>query len=296
MKLRFKRWGLVLIVILLGEVAVSHLLLRPKQKELSEVKQKHAGLETKLSKVNQKIEKQTEQLQQLQQELTSPITEARIELSDGLEVPTFLEYISRLVQSLEIQYISIQLNPEKAGSLQTSYNIKVNSEYRKIVRLVDNLESQLNLGVENLKIKAGEDNPYLHEASFDLSFLKMAEEQGLPADPEKLEAVLKLAQVFTKKSVKKDPFYHRIISKKGRKRFVAKSKVDLVLRGIMEVMGKKVALINQHILHEGDQIKGYRLVKIGQNKVNLRRRKRKYVLNLRGLFSLKDAELEKGKT
>lgn len=290
MKLQFKRWGFLLLIIILAEVALSRQFLRPKKKELAGLAGRYNAWNTELTEVSKKIEERTEQLQRLERELSSPIAEAKLELAEGIEVPTFLEYISRLVWSLRIKYISIELNPLAASSHQTSYKIKINSEYSKLVRLVDNLENQLNLGIENLSIKAGEEVPDLHEATFNLSFLKMREDKGLPAEPEKLDTVLKLAKVFSKKKVRKDPFFHRVIPKTFEKGTAARPKQEpLVLRGIMDVMGQKAALINQHILREGDKIKGYRLLKISQNKVVLLRRKQRYVLNLRGLTSIENA-------
>ncbi len=159
---------------------------------------------------------------------------------------------------------------------------------------MDNLENQLNLDVQNFNIKAGEEIPDMHEANFDLAFLKMNKEKGLPAEPEKEVAVLKLSQIFNNKKVNKDPLFHKIFPKKGGAAAPAKPKEDsLTLQGVIDVMGKKSALINHHILHEGDKIKGYSLIEITNDKVVLWRRKHKYVLGLRGLFSMEDAEIEK---
>ncbi len=127
MKLQFKRFMLLLIPILLAEALIARLTLNPKQAELSRLESQHNELNTKLASASDDIRNLTDKLSHLEQELSSPINEVKLELAGGVGVPTFLEYISRLVQSVGIKYISIQLNRQDKSSPQTSYSLKVTS-------------------------------------------------------------------------------------------------------------------------------------------------------------------------
>ncbi len=294
MKLQLKQVIRLFIPIFLVELFLARMFLNPRQKELSRLESKQHSLSGKLAMTSGNIQEMTDKLNRLERELSSPITEAGLESTEGAGAPAFLEYISRLVQSVGIRYISIRLNQPQDGSPQTSYNLRVTSEYGQIVRLLDNLENQLNLDVQNFEIKAGRQIKNMHEASFDLAFLKMKAETGLPAEPEKLETVLKLARVFNNKKVGQDPFFHKAFPKPGS---TARPRQDpLALQGIIDIMGKKAALINHHILHEGDKLSGYSIIKIGQDKVTLWRRKHRYVLSLRGLSSPEAMEIKQEKT
>ena len=297
MKPKFGLWIGLLIFIFIAEMILLRVLIKPKEENLTGLKNEYAELEKKKEQVGRELQKQTKQLRKVEAEISSPITQAKQDWGEGVEAPTFLDYVSRLVQRLGIKYIYVQLNPPPLDSLQISYNVKVQSGYNQILNLVDNLENQLNLGVENLRMGPGRDAPGLHEASFDLTFLKADEEEENTPDPGKLEAIMQLAQVSNNLKGEPDPFY-RVFPKATIGASAAKSKSvneSLMLQGIMEIKGKRVALINNHILREGDNIRDYQLVRIGQEKVELKGRKGNYMLTLSGLVSLTDAKLEKEK-
>jgi len=295
---QLKIWILAAAAILLVEKTVLYFLTHGKEQEL-------AGLETECNQLKLKQTSLSAQIGKQQLKLSAPEHETGLSSGGGkpaaqMETATFLQHASRLVENLGIKYISIQLNPgqparpgEQAKSAR-SYNVRVSSDYPQIVRLVDNIENQLNLDVGNIRVSSGKDDTGLHEASFDLALLKTSEEKGLSA-PAESSAMPQQSLAIAKKEVGKDPFY-QIPVRASKTSAEEKPDPELPqLHGIMEVMGKRAALLNHQVMHEGDKIKDYEVVRIDSNRVELKRYNRKYLINLRGLVSMADAEAMKGK-
>ncbi len=299
---QLKLWIIAAAIILLLEKTAMYFLTHGKEQELARLETECEQLRSKQTSIAAQISKQQLKLAAFEYD-PGPLS-GEGKPAAQMEMATFLQHTSRLVENLGIKYISIQLNPgqpssqpakpEERAKSARSYNIKVNSDYPQIVRLVDNIENQLNLDVGNIKVNSGKDDTGLHEASFDLALLKTTEEKNLPIQAES-DGIPLRSQAIAKKEVGKDPFY-QVPVRVSKAMAAGELNAELPqLRGIMEVMGKRAALLNHQIMHEGDKIKDYVLVKIDSNKVELKHYKRKYVINLRGLVSMADAESMKGK-
>jgi Tfp pilus assembly protein PilO len=192
--------------------------------------------------------------------------------------PTFLEKMNELVNRLGIKTVMVKPMPEEESPdyIRYPFLIEARSKYEEIVKFIDSLENSFKLNLDDLHIENDPKEPLWHRLKFTVSTFELRDTKSSPPNEEGKVKVAPLQMVVRNDiRVKRDPFLEEELKKEEKKR-VAEASIrkirrkrlpPLKLNGIIDIAGRKVAIMNDKIVREGDWIAKHRVVQIGEDEV-----------------------------
>ncbi len=200
-------------------------------------------------------------------------------LSPMKGIPDLLEEINRMGDQMNIRFVAVKpLEDEDApGYRKYPFLIETRASYAELVNFVHRIENGLRLSLNDLRMESDEKDPTIHRLQFTLNILELKDE--LPAGqgglagnenirPEKIPLV----------AIHRDPFGAKkpvTVSPPPEKPRVAEvippepRRPSLVLMGIMDIAGSKIAIIDNEILRPGEMVGQQRIDHIADDHVIL---------------------------
>jgi Tfp pilus assembly protein PilO len=256
-----------------------------------------------VSSLNERVEKTMLELNKIREEIERANKEEvnvdyfkRHQIPPEQRTPTFLAKVNDVVNRLGIKTIMVKPMPQEESPdyIRYPFLVETKSKYEEIVKFVDSLENSFGLNLDELQIKNDPKDPLWHRLKFTVSTFELKRPESSP--PEKMEEVEDFPiQVMVRDdiAVKRDPFFEKELEREKRIATAAISKrrprrlPPLKLKGIIDIAGTKVAIINDKIVREGDWIARYRIVKIGEDEVIALYGRKKRILKIKELVKMK---------
>lgn len=290
----------MVITLLVFFIGVSLLLLfflyMPRLSKERKDRRAIASLDGKVKKTIQEINKIREEIEGFNKEDVNVDYFKRHQIPPEQRTPTFLAKVNDVVNRLGIKTIMVKPMPQEESPdyIRYPFLVETKSKYEEIVKFVDSLENSFGLNLDELQIKNDPKDPLWHRLKFTVSTFELKRPESSP--PEKMEEVEDFPiQVMVRDdiAVKRDPFLEKELEKEKRVATAAISKrrqrrlPPLKLKGIIDIAGTKVAIINDKIVREGDWIARYRIVQIGEDEVVALYGRKKRILKIKELVKTK---------
>lgn len=206
--------------------------------------------------------------------------------------PTFLEKMNGLVNRLGIKTIMVKPMPEEESPdyIRYPFLVEARSKYEEIVKFIDSLENSFKLNLDDLHIENDPKAPLWHRVKFTVSTFELKGTESSPSHEKgKVKGAPLQMVVRNDITVKRDPFLEKELRKGKRVARASIRKVrrkrapPLKLKGIIDIAGKKVAIMNDKIVREGDWIAKHRIVRIGEDEVIVVYGRKKRTLKIEAL-------------
>ncbi len=221
-------------------------------------------------------------------------------LSPQKGIPDLLEQINRMGNQMDIQFVAVKPLEEEDTSEYRLYPflIETKAAYPALVSFVHRMENGLRLSLNGLRIETDKKDPAMHRLQFTLSIFELKDD-GVVGTGESSEKVILPAMNRDLIALDRDPFSPKKevqvvpVVEKPKKINVARRKRNrpkLVLKGILEVGGRRVAIINDKPLRLGEVIHRQRLEQIEDDHVIIAEGAKRYPLYLEDSTPLKKRE------
>lgn len=207
-------------------------------------------------------------------------------------IPEMLEQINRISNQMNIRFVAIKPLDEEETDEYRKYPflIETKAAYPELVNFVHRIENGMRLSLGKLQIERDPKDVSMHRLQFTLNIVELNEDLDfgpeIPAgtvfsDPTETELIAVFRDVFSPKQgttvvqLPKPPEPAKVVKKKRRP-------PKLNLMGIMEIAGKRVAIINDKIVRPGEVILKQRVERIEDDRVIIGRGDQQYSLFLKG--------------
>ncbi|UCD72179.1 MAG: type 4a pilus biogenesis protein PilO [Syntrophobacterales bacterium] len=210
--------------------------------------------------------------------------------------PTFLAKVNDVVNRLGIKTIMVKPMPQEESDdyIRYPFLVETKSKYEEIVKFVDSLENSFGLNLDDLHIENDPKDPLWHRLKFTVSTFELKKTEA--SVPEKMaKGEVSPIQVVVRDDivVKRDPFLEKKLEREKRittasiRKKRPKRVSRLKLNGIIDIGGKKVAIINDKIVREGDWIARHHILQIGEDEVITVYGRKKRTLKIKELVKTK---------
>jgi Tfp pilus assembly protein PilO len=207
-------------------------------------------------------------------------------------IPELLEQINRISNEMNIRFVTIKpLDEEEAAEYRKyPFLIETRAAYPELVNFVNRIENGMRLSLSNLQIERDPKDVSMHRLQFTLNIVELTDDvdfgpeiwaETVSPDSKNMELVAVFRDVFSPKQgttvaqLPKPPESASVVKKKPRP-------PKLNLMGIMEIAGKRVAIINDRIVRPGQIILKQRVERIEDDRVIIVRGDQEYSLFLKG--------------
>ena len=290
----------MVITLLVFFIGVSLLLLfflyMPRLSKERKDRKAIASLDRRVKETIEEINKIRKEIEGFNKEDVNVDYFKRHQIPPEQRTPTFLAKVNDVVNRLGIKTIMVKPMPQEESPdyIRYPFLVETKSKYEEIVKFVDSLENSFGLNLDELQIKNDPKDPLWHRLKFTVSTFELKKPESSP--PEKKEAVEDFPiQVMVRDdiSVKRDPFLEKELAREKRIATAVISKrrprrlPPLKLKGIIDIAGTKVAIINDKIVREGDWIARYHIVQIGEDEVVALYGRKKRILKIKELVKMK---------
>jgi Tfp pilus assembly protein PilO len=232
-----------------------------------------------VSSLNERVEKTMLELNKIREEIERANKEEvnvdyfkRHQIPPEQRTPTFLAKVNDVVEQLGITTRLVKPMPQEESPEYVRYPflVETKSKYEEIIKFIDSLENSLGLNLDDLHIENDPKDPLWHRLKFTVSTFELKRPEP-SASEEMAKGEGSPIQVVVRDdiAVERDPFLEKEkkvasvpIRKERKKRLPS-----LKLNGIIDIAGKRVAIINDTIVKEGDWIAKHRIVRIGEDEV-----------------------------
>jgi uncharacterized protein (UPF0248 family) len=166
--------------------------------------------------------------------------------------------------------------------------VETKSKYGEIVKFVDSLENSLELNLDELQIQRDPKDPLWHNLKFTVNTFEFTRTESSPPDkmPEGDGPPIEV-EVRHDIEVKRDPFLEKekekVVALTPERKKRRKGLPRLKLNGIIDIMGRKIAIINDTVIREGDMIAKHRIVRIDEDQVITVYRRKERILKIEDL-------------
>lgn len=270
-----KGMALALVIFFIGASLFCYLFLyRPKINKATKGTREVASLKGTVDKKMEELDKIRREIERDKKEDGNRDYFKRYQIPPEERETTFLGMVNKLVNRLEIKTETVKPEPkqETPEYIRYPFLVETRSKYGEIAKFVDSLENGLGLNVDDLHIRKDPKDPLWHRLKFTVSTFELKEaESPLPdKTPEERPPSIEV-EVRDDIVVKRDPFLEKEEKKKvvaARKRKERPRRLPrLKLKGIIDIAGKKVAIINDTVVREGDWIARHRILRIEEDEV-----------------------------
>ena len=286
-----------LVIFFIGVYSFFHFFLYlPKKNKARKGTREISLLHGRVANAIQEHKKITEETERVNKEEVNVDYFKRHQIPPEERTPTFLKNIDRLAGRLgfKTNAVTPMDGEETTDYIRYPFLVETRSKYREIVQFIDSLENILGLNLDDLHIENDPKDPSWHRLKFTVSTFELKRAKSLPSDkPGKMEVPPIQMVVKDDIAVKRDPFLEKKLEGVKRVATAAISKERpkrlprLKLNGIIDIAGKKVAIINNKIIREGDWIARYRILQIGEDKVIVIYGRKKRTLKIKELVKTK---------
>lgn len=295
--LTIKGMAITLLVFFIGvSLLLLFFLYMPRLSKERKDRRAIASLDRRVKETIEEINKIREEIEGFNKEDVNVDYFKRHQIPPEQRTPTFLAKVNDVVNRLGIKTIMVKPMPQEESPdyIRYPFLVETKSKYEEIVKFVDSLENSFGLNLDELQIKNDPKDPLWHRLKFTVSTFELKKPESSP--PEKKEEVEDFPiQVMVRDdiSVKRDPFLEKELAREKRIATAAISKrrprrlPRLKLKGIIDIAGTKVAIINDKIVREGDWIARYHIVQIGEDEVVALYGRKKRILKIKELVKMK---------
>ncbi len=241
------------------------------------------GMKT-ISLLNGRVEKAVREVNELRERIERfNKEEVNVDFFKRHQIPperrttTFLQKMNELVNRLGITTNMVKPMPQEESPdyIRYPFLVETRSKYEEIAKFIDSLENSFKLNLDDLHIENDPKAPLWHRLKFTVSTFELKSAESSPSDETgKVEAAPIQMVVRNDIRVRRDPFLEKELKGEEREKKVPplpkrrrKRRPPLKLNGIIDIAGKKVAIMNDKIVREGDWIARYRIVRIGEDEV-----------------------------
>jgi len=293
---------LVTIVILLGMFFIAALYY-PTNKRAGRTARIRAVLESQVESTSP-AGGQTERETKTQDAMAMDINFfKKRNLSPERGIPELLEQINRMGNQMNIQFVAVKpLEEEDApGYRHYPFLIETRAAYPELVNFVHRMENGLRLSLNDIRIETDKKDRAMHHLQFTLSIFELkgdtrsdqgeSAEKGISPEIDMDLLALERDPFSPKKRIQVVP-----VVEKPKKIKVARRKrkrPKLVLKGIVEVGGRRVAIINNKIRRLGETIDKQRIDQIEADHVIIVAGDETYPLYLKGLTPRERREVKR---
>ncbi len=271
--------GMIMALVIIF-VAVSALLYfflyLPKMNKVKKEIRAISLLNRRVEKAIQEVNEFQEKIERFNKDEVNVDFFKRHQIPPERRTPTFLEKMNELVNRLGIKTVMVKPMPEEESPdyIRYPFLVEARSKYEEIVKFIDSLESSFKLNLDDLHIENDPKDPLWHRLKFTVSTFELKDTESSPShEKEKLKSPPLQMVVKNDITVKRDPFLEKEPTKEMRVAKPSTRKIrrrrlpPLKLNGIIDIAGRKVAIMNDEIVREGDWIAKHRIVQIGEDEV-----------------------------
>ena len=278
-----------LMIFFIGVSLLCYLFLyRPKINKVIKGAREVSSLNGRVEKTMLELNKIREGIERFNKEEVNVDYFKRHQIPPEQRTPTFLAKVNDVVNRLGVKTIMVKPLPQEESPeyIRYPFLVEAKSKYEEIVKFIDSLESSLGLNLDDLHIENDPKNPLWHRLKFTVSTFELKRAESPPSEEmPKGEGPPIQVVVRDDIAVKRDPFLEKEkrvvtgpIRKKRKKRLPS-----LKLNGIIDIAGRKVAIINDKIVREGDWIGRHRIVRIDDDEVIAIYRRKERTLKIEDL-------------
>lgn len=283
---------LVTIVVLLG-VFFMAILYYPAQKRARRVARSRAILEAQVEAVAPAREGAPQETAMIDAMDMDVNFFKKRDFSPRRGIPDLLEQINRMGNQINIRFVAVRpLDEEDAPEYRKyPFMIEARGAYPELVNFVNRMENGMRLSLSDLRIETDQKDNSTHRLRFILNIFELKDDlqvgqgesgdRGVSLRPKDMDLVAVYRDPFslTKRTgvvqLPKKPKPTKVAMKKRRP-------PKLVLMGIMDIAGRRVAIINNKILRQGEVIRGQRIDRIEHDHVVIALKDSTYPLYLKG--------------
>lgn len=281
---------LALVIFFLGASLLCYLFLyRPKITKVMRGGSEIVSLEGRFERANQGVKKIQEEIKKANREEINVDYFNRHRIPPEKRTPTFLEIVNDVVNQLGIKTVTVEpLSQEESPEfIRYPFLVETKSKYGEIVKFVDSLENSLELNLDELQIQRDPKDPLWHNLKFTVNTFEFTRTESSPPDtmPEGDGPPIEV-EVRHDIEVKRDPFVEekaKVVASAPERKKRRMRLPRLKLNGIIDIMGKKIAIINDTVIREGDMIKKHRIVRIDDDQVIMVYRRKERILKIEDL-------------
>ncbi|NIS61871.1 MAG: type 4a pilus biogenesis protein PilO [Proteobacteria bacterium] len=288
---------LSLLIVFIGASLLCYLFLyRPKVFKAIKGAREMSSLTRRFDSALLETKRIREEIERINKERVNVDYFTRHQIPPEQRQPTFLAKVSDVVNRLGIKTIMVKPMPQEESPeyIRYPFVVETKSKYEDIIKFIDSLENSFGLNLDDLHIENDPKDPLWHRLKFTVSTFEFQRAESPPSDekgtgegstiqPEvRDDIVVKRDPFLEKEPKKKRPVITASIPKIRRKRLP-----PLKLNAIIDIAGRKIAIINDTIVREGDWVAKHRIVEIDEDKVILEYRGKERVLKIEDLVKTK---------
>jgi len=201
-------------------------------------------------------------------------------LSPMRGIPDLLEQINRMGNQMNIRFVAVKPLEDEDDPAYRKYPflIETRAAYPELVNFVHRIENGLGLSLNDLRIESDQKDPSMHRLQFTLNTFELKDElpggEGLlgkraGVSPEEISPVSVHRDPFgAKKATTVSPLPEKpkptqVVVRPKRRR------PKLVLMGILDIAGNRIAIINNKVMRPGETIGRRRIEQIEDDHVIL---------------------------
>ena len=251
-------------------------LYLPKKKMEKKGTREISSLKGKVEKDITENKKIREEIDRISKEKRNVDYFTRHQIPPEQRQPTFLAKVSDVVNRLGIKTIMVKPMPQEESPeyIRYPFLVETKSKYEEIVKFVDSLENSLGLNLDDLHIQNDPKDLLWHRLKFTVSTFELTSTKPSPPDKKPKEGGPPIrVGIKDDIEVKRDPFLEKELKREKRvvkapiRKIWRKRRPPLKLNGIIDIAGRKVAIMNDKIVREGDWIAKHHIVWIGEDEV-----------------------------
>jgi Tfp pilus assembly protein PilO len=284
---------LALVIVFIGASLLCYLFLyRPKISKAVKGSREVSSLNGKVEKAVTEAKKIREEIDRINKEKVNVDYFTRHQIPPEQRTPTFLAKVNDVVNRLGIKTVMVKPMPQEESLeyIRYPFLVKAKSKYEEIVKFIDSLENSFGLNLDDLHIESDPKDPLWHHLTFTVSTFEFKRAESPPFEKKGTDEGSSIQVVVRSDiAVTRDPFLEKekrfiasIVPKKKRERLP-----PLQLNAIIDIAGRKIAIINDTIVKEGDWVAKHRIVRIGENEVVAIYRRKELILKIEDLVKTK---------
>jgi Tfp pilus assembly protein PilO len=281
---------LALVIVFIGASLLCYLFLyRPKVIKVVKGTRETSSLKKKVAKAITEAGEIRAEIDRISEEKRNVDYFTRHQILPEQRTPTFLAKVNDVVNRLGIKTVKVKPLPQEESSEYVRYPflVEAKSKYEEIVKFIDSLETSFGLNLDDVHVENDPKDPLWHDLKFTVSTFEFTRDESQPSGKEGIDIQVEVRDDI---AVTRDPFLEK--EKRLKERIIPKKRLvrrltPLKLNAIIDIAGRKIAIINDTIVREGDWVAKHRIVRIGEDKVILEYRGKELILKIEDLVKTK---------
>ena len=268
---------LALVIVFIGASLLCYLFLyRPKVIKVVKGTKEISSLKGRVEKAITETREIREEIDRISEEKRNVDYFTRHQIPPEQRTPTFLAKVNDVVNRLGIKTVKVKPMPQEESSeyIRYPFLVEAKSKYEEIVKFIDSLENSFGLNLDDVHVENDPKDPLWHDLKFTVSTFEFTRAESQPPGKEGAEEGSSIQpEVRDDIAVARDPFLEKELKREKRivkapiRKIPRKGLPPLKLNAIIDIAGRKIAIINDTIVREGDSVARHRIVRIGENEV-----------------------------